>query len=139
MMQVEVNFFMVKVTLCDIISMFFWQASPSGHIVTLPSRPILYTVCQKSMKTMPVKFIYLKKNGFNSSWMISNWVKAKCHMFLCLFQGLGFLCLTIVTIFAEFPGVEGSLHAYKSMLGAGNRRQILCESSKNGNRRPIGL
>ena len=52
-------------------------------------------------------------------------------MFLCLFQGLGFLCLTIVTIFAEFPGVEGSLHAYKSMLGAGNRRQI-CESSKLG-------
>ena len=24
---------------------FFWQASPSGHIVTLSSRPIQYTVC----------------------------------------------------------------------------------------------
>ena len=46
------------------------------------------------------------------------------------------LCLTIVTVLAEFPGVVGSLHAYRSMLRAGTRRQKKCESSKNGNRRP---
>jgi hypothetical protein len=29
-----------------------------------------------------------------------------------------FLCLMIMTVFAEFPGVLGSLHAYRSMLRA---------------------
>ena len=46
-------------------------------------------------------------------------------------------CLTIVTVFAEFPRVVSSLHAYRSILGAGTRRQS-CESSKDGNRCPSG-
>ena len=116
----------------DVFSSLFWDSKKLSthnlfiHIFCFLSRHLFLNrrkKYQKLSRFMQRKFLFsflgLKKNVYSS--LKGTFLSESNDV---LPRNSLSLCLTIVTVLAEFPGVVGSLHAYRSMLRSGTKAEV---------------